>query len=153
MLGVAKMLEHQTDTNPTSAVSTFGQFCLPIFACLSGETLKAVGPFFMVSTPREVKYPNHRSKCVTCRGRRSSSYILSKYSLSWANVPVYNSTLNIDSLYLQYRPNRPYIHRNISQTEPKCELLEKVDIDCFGQVVKPVCIVTHRRTCATQREL
>ena len=68
MLAVAKLLELQTDTNPTSAVSKFGQFCLTIFACLSDETLKAVGPFFMVSTPREVKYPTHSSKCVTCRG-------------------------------------------------------------------------------------
>ena len=27
------------------------------YLCLSDETLKAVGPFYLVSTPREVKYP------------------------------------------------------------------------------------------------
>ena len=37
--------------------------------CLSDETLKAVGRFYLVSMPGEVKY--HTSlhwKCVTCRG-------------------------------------------------------------------------------------
>ena len=27
--------------------------------CLSGETLKTLGPFYLVSTPGEVKYPTH----------------------------------------------------------------------------------------------
>ena len=38
--------------------------------CLSDhETLKAVGPFYLVSMPGEVKYPiSLHWKCVTCRG-------------------------------------------------------------------------------------
>ena len=35
--------------------------------CLSDEILKAVGPFYLVSMPGEVKSPT-RGKCVTCRG-------------------------------------------------------------------------------------
>ncbi len=36
---------------------------------LSDETLKAVGPFYLVSTPGEVKDPTSlHCKCVTCRG-------------------------------------------------------------------------------------
>ena len=37
--------------------------------CLSDETLKAVGPFYLVSMLGEVKYPTSLLwKCVTCRG-------------------------------------------------------------------------------------
>ena len=36
--------------------------------CLSDETVKAVGPFYLVSMPGEVKYPKQGGKCVTCRG-------------------------------------------------------------------------------------
>ena len=36
--------------------------------CLSDETLKAVGPYYLVSMPWEVKYPTQGVKCVTCRG-------------------------------------------------------------------------------------
>ena len=41
----------------------------PLCQCFSEETLKAAGPFYLVSMPREVKDPTslHR-KCVTCRG-------------------------------------------------------------------------------------
>ena len=36
---------------------------------LSEETLKAVGPLYLVSMPGEVKYPTSLHwKCVTCRG-------------------------------------------------------------------------------------
>ena len=36
---------------------------------LSDETLQAVGPFYLVSMPGEVKYPTSLHwKCVTCRG-------------------------------------------------------------------------------------
>ena len=28
-----------------------------VYLCLSDDTLKAVGPFYLVSTPGEVKYP------------------------------------------------------------------------------------------------
>ena len=40
----------------------------PYYLCLSDETLKAVGPFDLVSMPVEVKYPTQGGKCVTCRG-------------------------------------------------------------------------------------
>ena len=30
-----------------------------VYMCLSDETLKAVGPFYLVSMPGEVKYPMH----------------------------------------------------------------------------------------------
>ena len=38
--------------------------------CESDETVKAVGPFYLVSMPGEVKYPTQVTggKCVTCRG-------------------------------------------------------------------------------------
>ena len=37
--------------------------------CLSDDTLKAVGPFYLVSIPWEVKDPTSLDwKCVTCRG-------------------------------------------------------------------------------------
>ena len=40
-----------------------------VYLCLSDETLKAVGPFYLVSMPGEVKYPTSLHwKCVTCRG-------------------------------------------------------------------------------------
>ena len=42
----------------------------PLCQCLSEETLKAVGPFYLVSIPGEVKDPTMQSalECVTCRG-------------------------------------------------------------------------------------
>ena len=36
--------------------------------CLSDGTLKAVGPFYLVSMPGEVKISHTRGKCVTCCG-------------------------------------------------------------------------------------
>ena len=43
---------------PPNAVSKLRQFCSPhICLCLSEETLKAGGPFYLVSMPGEVKYP------------------------------------------------------------------------------------------------
>ena len=40
----------------------------PLCQCLSEETLKTVGPFYLVSMPGEVKYPTSLHwKCVTCR--------------------------------------------------------------------------------------
>ena len=38
------------------------RYCLSL--CLSEETLKAVGPFYLVSRPGEVKYPTDRSPVV-----------------------------------------------------------------------------------------
>ena len=43
---------------PPTAVSKLRQFRSPhICLCLSEETLKAGGPFYLVSMPGEVKYP------------------------------------------------------------------------------------------------
>ena len=57
-------LERATDnrvvagSNPAEAVWKLWQFSLPPFSqCLSEDTLKAVGPFYLVSMPGEVKYP------------------------------------------------------------------------------------------------
>ena len=57
------------------------RFCL----CLSEETLKAVGPFYLVSMPGEIKLPgvyargSKRShtggKCVTCCGLSGGLYL------------------------------------------------------------------------------
>ena len=42
---------------------------VPLCQCLSEETLKAVGPFYLVSMPGEVKDPTSPHwKCVSCRG-------------------------------------------------------------------------------------
>ena len=42
--------------------------------CLSDETLKAVGPFYLVSMPGEVKDPTSPHwKCVTCRGLHNTT--------------------------------------------------------------------------------
>ena len=61
---VAQWLERATDnrvvagSNPTKVVCKLGQFPLPpLCQCLSEETLKAVGPFYLVSMPGEVKDP------------------------------------------------------------------------------------------------
>ena len=52
-----------TGSNPTAEnfASELWQFRLPRFAseCLSEETLKAVGPFYLVSMPGEVKDPTN----------------------------------------------------------------------------------------------
>ena len=62
---VAQWLERATDnrvvagSNPAEAVWKHWQFPLgtPLCQCLSEETLKAVGPFYVVSMPGEVKDP------------------------------------------------------------------------------------------------
>ena len=42
--------------------------------CLSDETLKGVGPFYLVSMPGEVKDPTSLHwKCVTCRGLHNTT--------------------------------------------------------------------------------
>ena len=41
----------------TSAVSKLGQVRLPHFACVFRKRVKAVGPFYLVSMPGEVKDP------------------------------------------------------------------------------------------------
>ena len=40
--------------------------------CLSDETLKSVGPFYLVPSPGEVKAPASLAKRVTCRGLHHS---------------------------------------------------------------------------------
>ena len=73
-----RAVEHRTvnqgdggSISPT-AVSRFRQFCSPhIYMCLSQETLKAVGLFYLVAMPGEVKDP--RDKCVTCSGLTNST--------------------------------------------------------------------------------
>ena len=70
---MAQWLERATDdgvvagSNPTHAAWKLAISFTPLCQCLSEETLKAVGPFYPVSMPGEVKYPT-RGKCVTCRG-------------------------------------------------------------------------------------
>ena len=44
----------------------------PLCQCLSEETLKAVGHFYLVSMPGEVKDPTQGGKCVTCHGLHHS---------------------------------------------------------------------------------
>ena len=42
--------------------------------CLSDETLKDVGPFYLMSMPGEVKDPTSLHwKCVTCRGLHNTT--------------------------------------------------------------------------------
>ena len=44
---------------PPAPVLKLRQFCSPhICMCLSEETVKAGGPFWLVSMPGKVKYPN-----------------------------------------------------------------------------------------------
>ena len=54
----------------------FGTLAIPFTPhrqCISEETLKAVGPFHLVSMLREVKDPTSPHwKCVTCRGLHQS---------------------------------------------------------------------------------
>ena len=46
---------------PPNTVLKLSQYLSPhICLCLSEETLKAGGPFYLVSMPGEVKYPTHR---------------------------------------------------------------------------------------------
>ena len=61
---MAQRLERTTDnrvvagSNPTEAVWKLWQFPFtPLCQCLSEETLKAVGRFYLVSMPGEVKDP------------------------------------------------------------------------------------------------
>ena len=52
-----------------------GNFIHPTFACVfwEKETLKAGGPFYLVSVPGEVKDPTQGvNKCVTCSGLTNS---------------------------------------------------------------------------------
>ena len=42
---------------PPTAVSKLRQFRSPHIACLSEETIKAGGPFYLVSMPGEIKDP------------------------------------------------------------------------------------------------
>ena len=60
---------------PLTAFSKLRQFHLPhICLCLSEETLKAGGPFYLV--PGEIKRSHTGGKCVTCSGLTTSRWIL-----------------------------------------------------------------------------
>ena len=58
-------------STPTAGDFAFGTLAIPLTLlcqCLSDETLKAVGPFSLVSMPGEVKDPPVRSGMCNCRG-------------------------------------------------------------------------------------
>ena len=59
---------------PLTTISKLRQFRSPhICLCLSEETLKASGPFCLVSMLGEVKYPTQGvNNCVTCSGLTNS---------------------------------------------------------------------------------
>ena len=71
-------LERWTDdpvvlgSNPAAAtpLRNFGHDPFtPLYQCISNDTLKAVGPFYLVSMPGEVKDPTSLHwKCANCRG-------------------------------------------------------------------------------------
>ena len=73
---VAQWLEHSTDWPSISCgfeshwgrLETLAVFFTPLCQCLSDDTLKSVGPFYLVSMPGEVKAPTQWCKWVTCRG-------------------------------------------------------------------------------------
>ena len=55
--------------------------------CLLDETLKADGPFYLVSMPGEVKYPTQGGKFLTCRGLHTLAIPVS--AQKWAVWSVY----------------------------------------------------------------
>ena len=57
-------------------------FVYPTFACLSEETLKAGGPFYLVSMLCEVKDPTQGGKCLTCSGLTNSRLLVRDASVS-----------------------------------------------------------------------
>ena len=64
----AQWLEHRTGRATSRNIGNSDCPTLPVF---SEETLKADGPFYLVSMPGEVKDPT-RGKCGTCRGLHNS---------------------------------------------------------------------------------
>ena len=69
---IAQWLEQMTDDRKVpvriaqAPLQNFGNSVYPLCQCHSEQLLKAVGPFYMVSTPGEVNNPAHADKCVTC---------------------------------------------------------------------------------------
>ena len=63
--------------SPTSVETfLFGTLAIPftpLCQCLSDETVNAVGPFYLVSMPGEVKVPPVRTGICNCRGLSSHS--------------------------------------------------------------------------------
>ena len=55
--------------NVQGTLALYIRYCVSL--CLSDDTLKDLGPFYLVSMPGEVKCPTSLNcKCVTCRGPR-----------------------------------------------------------------------------------
>ena len=78
-----RAVEHRTiyqgdgGSIPPTTVSKLRQFrSLYICLCLSEETLKAGGPFCLVSGARGIKRPHTGGKCVTCSGLTNSRWTL-----------------------------------------------------------------------------
>ena len=68
---------------PPTAVLKLRQFRSPhICLCLLEETLKAGGPFYLVSMPGEVKNP----KCVTCSGLTNSRWTLNALQRALSSI-------------------------------------------------------------------
>ena len=68
--------------------------------CLSDETLKAVGPFYLVSMPGEVEYPTSLHwKCVTCRGLHNQG---SHRSPKVLNVLEFDFSIRVPSNVLEF---------------------------------------------------
>ena len=65
------------------AALRFGTLAIPftpLCLCLSEETLKTVGPFYLLLMPGEVKDPHTGGKCVICRGLQNSEINHSRVS-------------------------------------------------------------------------
>ena len=61
--GIAFKAPENRGSNPTAAISKLGPYyCL----CLSAETLKSVGPSYLVSMPGKVKYPTQGNGKTCC---------------------------------------------------------------------------------------
>ena len=63
------------------------QFRSPhIYLCLSEETLKASGPFYLVSMPGEVKHLTQGGKCVTCSGLTNFRWTLNALQMPPSSI-------------------------------------------------------------------
>ena len=81
-------------SNPHTAVSKLRQFRSPhIWLSVSEGTIKAGGPFYLVSMSREVKYLTQCRKCVTCsvnlqcNSRKGPTHVLALVWAVWRKPP------------------------------------------------------------------